>query len=97
MSRRGGRERGHTTRESGVSLDRKLLDTNPILEAFGNAKTFRNANSSRFGKLLKLNFNTDFRLVSASIDTYLLEKSRVALFPEGERNYHVFYQVLQGF
>lgn len=82
----------------GVSLDKKLLDTNPILEAFGNAKTFRNANSSRFGKLLKLNFNSDlhFGLVSASIDTYLLEKSRVALFPVGERNYHVFYQMLQG-
>mmetsp|Transcript_10617 Transcript_10617/g.19713 ORF Transcript_10617/g.19713 Transcript_10617/m.19713 type:complete len:1963 (-) Transcript_10617:129-6017(-) len=82
----------------GVSLDKKLLDTNPILEAFGNAKTFRNANSSRFGKLLKLNFNSDlnFGLVSASIDTYLLEKSRVALFPVGERNYHVFYQMLRG-
>ena len=80
----------------GASLDKKLLDTNPILEAFGNAKTFRNSNSSRFGKFLKLEFDSFFELVSASIDTYLLEKSRVALFPLGERNYHVFYQLIRG-
>mmetsp|Transcript_12262 Transcript_12262/g.18578 ORF Transcript_12262/g.18578 Transcript_12262/m.18578 type:complete len:1713 (+) Transcript_12262:153-5291(+) len=81
-----------------VSLDRRLLDTNPILESFGNAKTLRNSNSSRFGKLMKLNFNPalDYQLDSAGIDTYLLEKSRVVSFSEGERNYHVFYQMLAG-
>jgi myosin heavy subunit len=95
---RACREGGGAASGGGVSLDKKLLDTNPILEAFGNAKTLRNSNSSRFGKLLKLNFssNISFGLVSASIDTYLLEKSRVALFPAGERNYHVFYQLLRG-
>jgi myosin heavy subunit len=61
----------------------------------GNAKTLRNANSSRFGKLFKLQFDPqrNHQLVSAGMDTYLLEKSRVACFSQGERNYHVFYQV----
>ena len=76
-------------------LDKRLLDTNPILEAFGNAKTLRNDNSSRFGKLLKLHIdpNHNFSLQSASLETYLLEKSRVVSVAEGERNFHVFYQV----
>lgn len=82
-----------------VGLDKKLLDSNPVLEAFGNAKTLRNDNSSRFGKFMKLYFdNTDnYKLVSATIDTYLLEKSRVVSVSEGERNYHVFYQVCNYF
>lgn len=76
-------------------LDKRLMDTNPILEAFGNAKTLRNDNSSRFGKLLKLHLdpNHNFSLHSASLETYLLEKSRVVSVAEGERNFHVFYQV----
>lgn len=63
----------------GVSgLDQKVVDSNPILEAFGNAKTLRNNNSSRFGKFLKLQFTREkYRLVGALNDTYLLEKSRV--------------------
>ncbi len=78
-----------------VGLDRRLLDSNPILEAFGNAKTLRNDNSSRFGRFLKLHFDSadGFKLVSAAIETYLLERSRVVSLAEGERNYHVFYQV----
>ena len=78
-----------------VGLDKRLLDSNPILEAFGNAKTLRNDNSSRFGRFLKLHFDSSdgFKLVSAAIDTYLLERSRVVSLAEGERNYHVFYQV----
>ena len=77
------------------SLDKRLMDTNPILEAFGNAKTLRNDNSSRFGKYLKLHFDPahNYSLTSASLETYLLEKSRVVSLAEGERNFHVFYQV----
>jgi len=80
------------------SLDHALLQTNPILEAFGNAKTQRNDNSSRFGKFLKLQFDdrNGFNMVAAGIDTYLLEKSRVVSVTEGERNYHVFYEMLGG-
>jgi myosin heavy subunit len=79
------------------SLEKRLLDSNPILEAFGNAKTLRNDNSSRFGKYLKLHFDPahQYALTAASLDTYLLEKSRVVSLAEGERNFHVFYQVSQ--
>lgn len=79
-------------------LDKRLLDSNPILEAFGNAKTLRNDNSSRFGKLMKLHFDPshNYGLHSASLETYLLEKSRVVSVAEGERNFHVFYQVIAG-
>lgn len=78
-----------------MTIDNKILQSNPVLEAFGNAKTQRNNNSSRFGKFLKLHFdtNTDYRLASASIETYLLETSRVVNVTDGERNYHIFYQV----
>jgi myosin-5 len=80
------------------SLEKRLLDSNPILEAFGNAKTLRNDNSSRFGKLLKLYFDpsSGYSLVSAAIETYLLEKSRVVSIADGERNYHIFYQLIAG-
>ncbi len=80
------------------NLDGKLLSSNPILEAYGNAKTHRNPNSSRFGKFMKLQFTDDkkFSLYGASIETYLLEKSRVTFQMKGERNYHVFYQIIKG-
>jgi myosin heavy subunit len=79
-------------------LDKKLLSSNPILEAYGNAKTHRNPNSSRFGKFMKLQFTDDkkFSLYGASIETYLLEKSRVVFQMKGERNYHIFYQIIKG-
>jgi myosin heavy subunit len=82
-------------------LARKLLDQNPILEAFGNAKTLRNPNSSRFGKFMKLHFKNSadslsFDIAGATIETYLLEKSRVVFQPEGERNFHVFYDLVKG-
>nr|XP_045620759.1 unconventional myosin-XIX-like [Procambarus clarkii] len=73
----------------------KILASNPILEAFGNAATLRNHNSSRFGKLIRLQYGGR-QLRGAEIDTYLLEKTRVTHQPESERNFHIFYQVLSG-
>lgn len=79
-----------------TSLDEKILQTNPILEAFGNAKTLRNNNSSRFGKFVKIHFDSEGVVAGASIDTYLLEKSRVSAISQGERTYHCFYQMCEG-
>jgi myosin heavy subunit len=79
------------------ALLRHILVHNKILEAFGNAKTFYNENSSRFGKFLKLYFQPDCeRLIGVQIETYLLEKSRLVECEKGERNFHVFYQMLAG-
>ena len=77
-------------------LEERILQTNPILEAFGNAKTLRNNNSSRFGKFIELHFNKQHNVCGASIVTYLLEKSRIVVQAKGERNYHAFYQLLAG-
>ena len=74
-----------------------MLQTNPILEAFGNAKSVRNGNSSRFGKLVDISFSPGAgRICGACVKTYLLEKSRVVRAAQGERNYHVFYQLCRG-
>eukprot|EP00736_Rhodelphis_marinus_P009805 Rmarinus@m.18600 len=83
-------------RGDGGNLEKRILDTNPILEAFGNAKTLRNNNSSRFGKYMKINFDYVERVCGASIVTYLLEKSRVVFQAKNERNYHVLYQLCAG-
>jgi myosin heavy subunit len=77
-------------------IEDRVLGSNPILESFGNAKTCRNNNSSRFGKWLEINFSSGrgkFILMGANITQYLLEKSRVVSQAEDERNYHIFYQM----
>ncbi|KAG7219369.1 hypothetical protein INR49_019075 [Caranx melampygus] len=77
-------------------LEKQLLQANPILEAFGNAKTIKNDNSSRFGKFIKLNFDVTGYLVGANIDTYLLEKSRCIRQANTERAFHIFYYMVAG-
>lgn len=83
--------------DSQNNLSKQVLDTNPILEAFGNAKTLRNDNSSRFGKFIEIHFDSvTLKLLSARILNYLLEKSRIVSQQIGERNYHFFYQICAG-
>nr|XP_014341560.1 PREDICTED: unconventional myosin-Vb [Latimeria chalumnae] len=78
---------------SKTNVEDKVLASNPIMEAFGNAKTTRNDNSSRFGKYIEIGFSHQYRIIGANIRTYLLEKSRVVLQAKEEWNYHVFYQL----
>uniref|UniRef100_A0A665TRX7 Myosin motor domain-containing protein n=1 Tax=Echeneis naucrates TaxID=173247 RepID=A0A665TRX7_ECHNA len=77
-------------------IERRVLDSNPIMEAFGNACTLRNNNSSRFGKYIQLQLDRSQLLVGASVQTYLLEKTRVACQPANERNFHIYYQMIKG-
>jgi myosin heavy subunit len=78
-----------------ITIEQQVLQSNPILEAFGNARTIRNDNSSRFGKYIDVHFTANGKLTGATIETYLLEKVRLLQPQQGERNYHVFYQLLQ--
>ncbi|TDH65436.1 hypothetical protein CCR75_008602 [Bremia lactucae] len=78
------------------TIHERVLESNPILEAFGNARTTRNNNSSRFGKFIKLGFTPTGEMLGASISTYLLERVRLVSQGFGERNYHVFYELCRG-
>ena len=77
-------------------IEQQILESNPLLEAFGNAKTMRNDNSSRFGKFVEIDFDPTGKVTGASISTYLLERSRVVSISSPERSFHIFYQILYG-
>ncbi|XP_020104784.1 protein OPAQUE1-like isoform X3 [Ananas comosus] len=84
----GGHAAGHYR-----TVEQQVLESNPLLEAFGNARTVRNNNSSRFGKFVEIQFDKTGRISGAAIRTYLLERSRVVQITDTERNYHCFYQL----
>nr|VDD29098.1 unnamed protein product [Brassica oleracea] len=91
LAKMGGRAvKDHSARRS---VEDQVLESNPVLEAFGNAKTVRNNNSSRFGKFVEIQFDQRGRISGAAIKTYLLERSRVCQVSDSERNYHCFYML----
>ena len=106
LPRHGSSQRGLTLSSSSSQsltakgrlglLERQILQANPVLEAFGNAQTQRNNNSSRFGKFVRISFAPDGSIAGANIDWYLLEQSRVVVRSEAERSFHVFYMLLVG-
>ncbi|XP_030874145.1 unconventional myosin-XIX isoform X1 [Leptonychotes weddellii] len=77
-------------------IEQRILNSNPVMEAFGNACTLRNNNSSRFGKFIQLQLNRAQQMTGAAVQTYLLEKTRVACQASSERNFHIFYQICKG-
>ncbi|CBY35949.1 unnamed protein product [Oikopleura dioica] len=91
-----GSEKDKKALKGGGTLEDQIVAANPAMEAFGNAKTIRNDNSSRFGKFIRIHFQVTGKLASGDIDTYLLEKSRVTFQLKAERCFHIFYQMLTG-
>ncbi|XP_025781003.1 unconventional myosin-VI isoform X1 [Puma concolor] len=81
---------------TGQDIDDRIVEANPLLEAFGNAKTVRNNNSSRFGKFVEIHFNEKSSVVGGFVSHYLLEKSRICVQGKEERNYHIFYRLCAG-
>ncbi|CAF4907723.1 unnamed protein product [Pieris macdunnoughi] len=92
----GASQKKDEKQEKKGSLEDQVVQTNPVLEAFGNAKTVRNDNSSRFGKFIRIHFGPSGKLAGADIETYLLEKARVISQQALERSYHIFYQMMSG-
>ncbi|CAM9822604.1 unnamed protein product, partial [Phaeothamnion confervicola] len=92
----GSGEDGEVDDALAKRIEAVLLESNTVLEAFGNAKTVRNDNSSRFGKYIKLQYDGAFRLIGAKTEHFLLEKSRLVKVDANERSYHVFYQLCAG-
>ncbi|OWA50174.1 Myosin heavy chain, muscle [Hypsibius exemplaris] len=92
----GASDKSVTADPSKGSLEDQIVQANPVLEAFGNAKTTRNDNSSRFGKFIRIHFGTTGKLSGADIESYLLEKSRIVYQQPLERSYHIFYQIMSG-
>ena len=88
--------RGDSSSATTPGVEQQVLESNPLLEAFGNAKTVRNDNSSRFGKFVEIQFSSQGRISGAAVRTYLLERSRVVGTNDPERNFHVFYQLCAG-
>jgi len=82
------------SKKSGASLEDRIVQTNPVLEAFGNAKTVKNDNSSRFGKFIRIHFNQFGKVSGADMEVYLLEKSRITYQQTMERSYHIFYNIM---
>ncbi|XP_042186086.1 unconventional myosin-VI isoform X1 [Oncorhynchus tshawytscha] len=85
-----------TSYGTGQDIDERIVEANPLLEAFGNAKTVRNNNSSRFGKFVEIHFNEKNNVVGGFVSHYLLEKSRICMQSKEERNYHIFYRLCAG-
>jgi myosin-5 len=92
----GGGAAPRRTVSGAAPVEEQVLESNPLLEAFGNAKTVRNDNSSRFGKFVEIDFDAGGRVTGAAISTYLLERSRVVSIRAPERSFHIFYQLCAG-
>ncbi|XP_074602160.1 myosin heavy chain isoform X13 [Brevipalpus obovatus] len=92
----GASSKKEDKKDKKTSLEDQIVQTNPVLEAYGNAKTVRNDNSSRFGKFIRIHFGPMGKLAGGDIETYLLEKARVISQQTLERSYHIFYQLISG-